>query len=63
LSRASAKPVRRRSRRTLCSNAANTESSPAMARPVGVVRSRASCPRFKLSQPARPVKVILGRLR
>jgi hypothetical protein len=41
-SRASAMPARIRSRRISCSKAANTESSPAMARPVGVVRSRAS---------------------
>jgi hypothetical protein len=35
-------PARIRSRRISCSKAANTESNPAIARPVGVVRSSAS---------------------
>jgi hypothetical protein len=39
---ASAMPARIRSRRISCSNSANTESNPAMARPVGVVRSNTS---------------------
>jgi hypothetical protein len=41
-SRASAMPARIRSRRISCSNSANTESKPAIARPVGVVKSSAS---------------------
>jgi hypothetical protein len=35
-------PARIRSGRISCSNSANTESKPAIARPVGVVRSSAS---------------------
>jgi len=41
-SRASASPARTRSQRIECSNSAKTESRPAIARPVDVVRSRAS---------------------
>jgi hypothetical protein len=42
LSRASARPARIRSRTISCSKGANTDRRPAMARPVGVVRSSAS---------------------
>jgi hypothetical protein len=41
LRQASSSPARTRSRRMSRSNSEKTESSPAMARPVGVVRSRA----------------------
>ncbi len=42
LCRAWSNPARTRSRRMSCSNAANTESMPAIALPVDVVRSSAS---------------------
>ena len=58
--RACAKPARTRSHTMSLSNAANTESSPAIARPAGVARSRASVTETKPTSSAVSSCKVLG---